>query len=195
MKKNPLITRLEEKNKVYSTRELKSLGFTHYSINNLIANRVIEKVKRGYYIFTNSELPDNLIAQQLIPSGIFCLHSAAFIYNYSTHVPFEFHIAIEKKEKYTLPDYPPIKLYYWKGPQYQLGVETIKYNAHIIKVYSREKTVCDFIKFRSKQERAVVNQVLENYLESQDRNLNKLHLYAENLGIKTVLKQYLEVLL
>lgn len=195
MKKVPLIRRLERNNKVYSTQELKSLGFTHYSINKLIASRVIEKVKRGKYIFTNSELPDNLIVQQLIPSGIFCLHSAAFIYNYSTHVPFEFHIAIEKKEKYTLPDYPPIKLHYWKGPQYQLGVETIRYDSHDIKVYSKEKTVCDFIKFRSKQERAVVNQVIKNYLESQDRNLNKLHLYAENLGIKTVLKQYLEVLL
>ena len=88
MQKVPLIGRLERNNKVYWTQELKSLGFTHYSINKLIASRVIEKVKRGKYIFTNSELPDNLIVQQLIPSGIFCLHSAAFIYNYSTHVPF-----------------------------------------------------------------------------------------------------------
>lgn len=61
MKENLLIRRFEEKSKVYLIWELKSLGFIYYSINNFIVNCVIEKVKRGYYIFIKSELLDNFI--------------------------------------------------------------------------------------------------------------------------------------
>lgn len=184
-----------DKNKIYSTRELKAFGFTHYYINKLIENGIIEKLRRGSYIIINNELADSLIAQELIPSGIFCLHSAAMIYHYSTHVPSEFHIAIEGNEKYTLPEHPPIKLYYWRKAQYELGIELIEYNSHNLRIYNKEKTVCDFIKFRKKHERSVVNQVLRSYLEDPKRNLHRLALYAEKLGLKTVLNQYLEILL
>lgn len=38
-------------------------------------------------------------------------------------MPYEFHIAIEKKSKIKLPEYPPIKHYYWEEKMLKTGIE------------------------------------------------------------------------
>ncbi|MEM6769425.1 MAG: type IV toxin-antitoxin system AbiEi family antitoxin domain-containing protein [Bacteroidota bacterium] len=186
---------ISKEEKVLSTQELRNLGLTKYAVNKLIEEGHIERVRRGFYLVTGKDVSDRQVAGDLIPSGIFCLQSAAVLYDYTTHVPQVIHMAIRKKERYTLPEYPPIKLYYWKGRQYELGVSTFVQGMDSIVTYDKEKTVCDFLKFRNKQERSVVNEVLRSYINDTDRNLNKLHLYARELGLRTVLEKYLQPLL
>lgn len=57
-----------------------------------------------------------------------------------------------------------------------------------------EKTVCDFIKFRNKVGLDVTKEVLKNYLAFRERNLNDLMVYAKQMGISTIVRQYLEIL-
>jgi predicted transcriptional regulator of viral defense system len=180
---------------VFTTKELKSIGLNHYQINKLLEQGVIEKLKRGAYIFNDSNLEDIKIAKDIVPNGVFCMHTAAIIYGYSTYIPNEYHIAIPSSEKYTLPKHPAIKLYYWEKKQIELGLKTIKYEDFEIRIFNKEKTVCDFIKFRSKEERSVINQVIKNYLNDKERNLNQLNWYAKELGLKTIVKNYLDILL
>lgn len=104
------ISNLATKKKVYTTKELRQLGLSHYYIKKLLHNRSIEKIKRGKYVFASSDLSNESVVQQLIPTGILCLHSAAMIFNYSTYVPSEIHLAVGSKERHTLPTYPPVKL-------------------------------------------------------------------------------------
>lgn len=195
MQLEKLISDIGKEKGILTTRELKSHGLNHYQINDLIDDGTIERIKRGVYIFNDTYLTEQELVQKIIPTGIFCMHSAAMLYNYSTYVPNTYHLAIESKERYTLPDHPPIKLYYWKKSQLELGVKTVKRKYSEIKVYDKEKTVCDFIKFRKKEERSVVSQVIRAYLNDSERDLNKLWSYSEKLAIRTILKEYLYVLI
>lgn len=189
------IENIDKSKGVFTTKELKSIGLNHYQINKLLNKGTLEKLKRGAYIFSESNLEDIKIVKDIIPNGVFCMHTAAMIYDYSTHIPNKYHVAIPNKEKYSLPEYPAIKLYYWKNNQIEIGLKTIKYNDFEIQIFDKEKTVCDFIKFRNKQERSVVNQVIKNYLNDNERNLSQLHRYAQELGLSTVMKNYLDILL
>lgn len=186
---------LSKRNGIFTAEELKASGLNYYQINKLLDKGIIDRVKRGVYISGHTDIEEPDLVQKLIPTGIFCLHSAAMIYDYSTHVPNQYHIAIESKENPTLPDFPPIKLYYWKKAQLELGVQTTIHNSSKIRIYDKEKTVCDFLKFRNKQERIVVNEIIRSYLNDEDRDLNKLFQYSEKLSIKSVLQQYLDILL
>lgn len=109
--------------------------------------------------------------------------------------PTEIHIAIPAKNKVLLPDYPPIKLYYWEKRFYETGVMKTTYNGEEITIYDIEKSVCDVIRYRNKVGIDITSEVLRNYLKRKDRNLDKLMKYAENMRIAKVLNQYINVML
>lgn len=185
----------EENHGILTAKELNELGVTYYSIQQLLADQVIERIKRGVYILNDGSEEELGVVFKLVPRGILCLISAAYLHDYTTNIPLRHHMAIHNKDVYHLPDHPPIKLYYWKNAQHELGVEERTYNGVSIKLYDREKTVCDFLKFRNKLETSVVKEVLKSYLRDRNRNISKLKYYSKELRISTVLDHYLEVLI
>lgn len=196
MKKIQVIRNLfKKKNGVLTTKDLQSIGLTKYAINNLLKNGTIERIKRGKYIHNEVEEDELFLIQQIIPKGVFCLLSAAAIYNLTTHVPNKYHLGIKSNLHPKLPNHPPIKIYYWRKKQYDLGLVSIQNNGSIIRIYDKEKTVCDFIKFRSKMETNVVNEVIKTYLKDEEKNLEKLKKYSKELKIESILNNYFEILL
>ena len=194
---NPSIVRswFEENHGILTAKELTELGVTYYSIQQLLDDQVIERIKRGVYILNDGNEEELGIVFKLVPRGVLCLISAAYLHDYTTNIPLRHHLAIHNKDVYHLPDHPPIKLYYWKNAQYELGVEDRVYNGVSIKLFDREKTVCDFLKFRNKLETSIVKEVLKSYLRDRNRNIAKLKYYSKELRISSVLDHYLEVLI
>ncbi len=166
---------------------------SYYFIQKLLQNEQIERIKRGVYRWAEGE-DEWQEARKIVPQGIFCLFSAALLHDLSTFVPSEYHISIPWKDKVKLPGYPPIKLYYWKEKQYEVGKSTHRHNDWKLPLYDLEKTVCDFIKLRNKAGLDVTKEVVRNYLDRKDRNLNKLMEYSRQLKISSVVKQYIQVL-
>jgi hypothetical protein len=62
-----------------------------------------------------------------------------------------------------------------------------------IKIYDRERTVCDFIRMRLRIGKDAALEVLKTYMSGR-KNLQKLYEYAELLQIEGVIHPYLEVL-
>lgn len=122
------------------------------------------------------------------------MYSAASVHDLTTFTPSEYHVAIPHKRKITLADYPPIKLYYWDQNLFSLGQEEKLINGIPIRVFDKEKTVCDIVKFHSKAGEDLVKEVLNEYLKTKGRNLNKLLQYSKKLRVYTVVKNYLSVL-
>ena len=186
----------ESNHGVLTINQLQDRGVTYYALNKLIKANKVERVKPGLYRWTDFIGDELFEALKIVPNGIICMYSAAAYFELTTFIPAEIHIAISKKRKIRLPDYPPIKLYYWSEPQLSCGQEQIKNNlGNPITIYNKEKVVCDFIKFRSKTGQDLSTEVLKNYLNREDRNITKLMAYARELNINSPLKKYLEVLL
>ncbi|WP_367392116.1 type IV toxin-antitoxin system AbiEi family antitoxin domain-containing protein [Lewinella sp. LCG006] len=185
----------KENHGVMTSKELIELGVTYYSIRHLLAEGIISKIKRGVYLLNDTSEDENGLIVKLLPKGVYCLQSAASIYNYTTSVPLRYHIAVHNKANHNLPDHPPIKLYYWKDSQYELGIEEKEINGVNIKIYDREKTVCDYFKFRNKLEFTSVKEVLNSYLRDTNRDIVRLKKYSRVLKIDKVLDHYLEVLI
>lgn len=180
---------------IMTTRELRTKGITPYNIRKLIKEGQLETIKRGLYKLSYADINEFVEVLKIAPKGVFCMNSSAILHELSTSIPMEYHIAIPKKNKTTLPLYPPIKLYYWTNPQYSLGIETIQKDGNLISVYDAEKTVCDFLKFRNKIGFESSKEVVKTYLNRKNRNLDKLAKYANKLGIRTIVDQYLKILL
>lgn len=194
--KTQLIQFFQERHGYLRTRDIQSAGIHNTQLNSLLEEGLIVKLKQGLYKLADWETEDELEdVAHLVPNGVVCLLSAWNYYELSDYVPPEYHFALEKNEKIVLPDYPPIQLYYWTQKYWELGITFVKIGQTEVKIYDKEKCVCDAVRYRNKLGKEVEKEVLENYLKLPDRNIDLLLNYAEQLRVKTSLSQYLELLL
>jgi predicted transcriptional regulator of viral defense system len=185
------------KNKGYLTSKLiRGNRSLYYQLKTMLDAEKVVQIKRGLYRHIDfAEEASWGDVCRIAPQAVICLFSAWRFYELSTQTPTEIHVAIPAKNKVLLPDYPPIKLYYWDKRFYETGIIQTTYNEEQITIYDIEKSVCDAIRYRNKVGTDITSEVLRNYLKRKDRNLDKLMKYAKNMRISTVLNQYLTMML
>ena len=181
-----LKTKTLNKNKLYSREiaELVQLGY-------------ITKIKPGYYVWSSdaNNLSDIETIASVIPYGIICRHSAAQLHEMTTVNPLAGSIAVPvNRTRIVVPDYPPVEIILSAIQTFELGLMMLKTEHTTVRVYDRERTVCDFFRKRNQLGEDIALEILRNYM-SRNRNLQKLFEYAGKLRIKKVIKPYVEALL
>lgn len=179
---------------VLKAADLTDSGLSYKQIRRLVKVGELEKLDRGLYRLPGQPYDERLELARRIPAGVFCLYSACFLHELSDFVSSEQHLAIPKKSRYVLPDYPPVKLYYWEEIPHQLGVTDYLLDGGKVRVYDPEKTVCDLFRLHSQTGDLAV-EALKKYLLRPDRELAKLHEYARMLRVEKTLAPYLSALL
>lgn len=164
-------------------------------------HQALKKVKSGELfrlrpgVFANaSVLADVMInIDALVPGGVLCMYSAWEHYELTTQIPNAFCIAIPRKRKVVLPEFPPVTLYFWSDHLLEFGIEQASVHGHNIRVTDLERSVCDAVKYRNKIGLDVCAEILKTYLRNPRRNISKLMEYARKLRIAATLKKYLEI--
>jgi predicted transcriptional regulator of viral defense system len=183
-------------NKGYiTTKELGKLNINRFYLSSLEKEGVIERIKRGLYKDIN-HVNENEIEEvaRIVPNGVICLVSALGYYGLTTTIPVEYSIAVPKKTKIVLPDYPPIKLHYFVDKYYTLGIKSELQGGVNIKIYSIEKTICDLIRFKSKIGSDIIIEAIKNYMKQNDRDIQLLMKFARETKTFEIIKKYIEVL-
>ena len=193
-----MMTRIEEgfsaNHGFLKTKEIRSRSQWR-ELRKLLDNNSIIKIKNGLYRLNDIVCDQKVEVAKIIPDGVFCLFTAWQHYNLSVYNPYEFYVAIRKKQKLTLPAYPPVKLYFWIDKNYLLGITEIVIDNQIVKIYDLEKSVCDAVRFRNKVGIDITSEIMKNYLKRQDKDLNKLSQYARLLRIEKVMRDIVTVML
>jgi predicted transcriptional regulator of viral defense system len=191
-------------------KELKAAPFQTRDIARLLKQGTIIKVKSGLYRLANIgdivlPLPKmkgsgSTIGQEIIdvckalPEGVICLASALAFYDLTTFNPSEIYVAIPNAAKAPKIDFPPLRIFYFRERFYKPGIERIEVPNCTVKIYNKEKTICDMFRYRSKYGEDLALEGLKNYLSRKDANINKLRKYAEICQVKTVMMPYLKAL-
>ena len=76
-------------------------------------------------------------------------------------------------------DYPVLQPYYTEAEVLQLGVTEIPLGSHRMKIYEKERLVCDCLKYEDKLEREVLKQMLKSFIEDEEKDIAKLMTYAK----------------
>jgi hypothetical protein len=184
-------------NGIVNSSILKLYKINYYQLNKLIEMEKIFKLKRGIYALKDMNYIVNEVVEAalLVPKGVLCLYSALAHHELTTYTPSEYNFAISRKErKPILPDYPPIRLFSYDDDTFDVGIENIEKDGHIIKIYDLERTICDTVKYRNKLDANVVKESLKNYSNSRKKSYTKLLTYADKMRVKSILYNYLEVL-
>ena len=180
-----------------STGDISSAGIDRSYLKDLVNEGNIERIKRGLYRWKDAkfDVEEELInVSKIIPHGVICLVSALSYYELTTYTPGEYTVAVYRKYNIKLPDYPPIKLYYFSDKYYIDGVEKIDINGHIIKMYNVEKTICDCLRYEDKISKDIIVESIKEYVGRRDKNISKLMNYAAKAKVKNAVQKYIEVL-
>lgn len=195
-KSQHIISIFKQQHGFAKTKDILKAGFTFYQLKQLEKEGKVEKVKRGLYQLRTEDIPDERTSiTHIVPEGILCLYSAWEYHDLCGIVPAKYHVAIEKSKKIQLPVYPPIQLYYWSSSNVKLGLIEVEIENMAVKIYDKEKSVCDAVKFRNKIGKDTEKEVIKNYINSKDRNFDRLFHYARELRVEKILTNYLELLL
>ena len=195
--KNNAIRRLfKEHNNVMTTAELSNNKIYYADIQNLLRDGKIEKVRRGYYHyiedFSGSEVS---IINRLFPDAVLCMETALFYYGYSDRNPAEWNIAIDKNtSRYrTKIDYPFIKDYRLDSAIIKLGESQGTIDGECVRIYDRERTICDVLHNMSKMDKEIFNKAITSYVNDSKKNIPNLLEYAKVLRVSKKVKDLIGV--
>ncbi len=181
-----------------STAELKHNGFSNYQINQMVSRGILLKVNNRYYQNLNykGEINDFYAVHAVNEHGIVCLVSAAIYHGLSTERQRVIEVALPRGfRKPGQPEWPLMQFYFFSPERYQLGIQYVQEGKNSFQIYDKEKTVCDMVFYRNKLGKEPAMETVKEYMNCQDRDINKLMYYADILHVKTTLMQYIEVLL
>lgn len=173
-------------------QELKAADFHTREIANLVKENVIEKIKPGVYRLSDYSFFKNVNVSLISvckaePKAVICLLSALDYYEMTDYNPSEVFYAIPHSQKKKTIIYPPTRIFYFRQRFYEPGVEIINTKYGEIRIYNREKTVCDMFRYRNKLGEEFAMQALKNYLAKKQKSIVSLIKYAEICQVKTVM--------
>lgn len=162
----------------------------------LIAEGYIEKVRRGYYQWIDSEYSSEVsTVVRLFPDAILCMDTALRYYGYSDRTPGEWHLAVSKdsgKSRFKI-DYPFVKPYYIEPAVLELGLTKGNMDGREIRIYDKDRVICDCLRYRNKMDKEIFNKAIQAYIADPGKKIPRLMAYAGPLRVRKLVKDLIGV--
>ena len=176
-----------------TSKELNNLGIHRMYLNVMCKNGILERVGTGIYI-DSSKIEDSYFVFSLeLPKVVYSHMTALYFHGLSIKAP-------NDKYDITVPNnYFNYKIknhnvFYVDIDIYELGIMEVKTPmGNIVKAYDMERCICDIIRSRKRMDSEYVKYSIREYLKRKDKDIIKLSNYAEKMGIKDDVMDYLEV--
>lgn len=172
---------------IMRTFELKREGISYYILQELMEEGLVEKIKYGYYQWQDEKAFSEVsIISALFPDAIICDISAAMYYGYTDRVPGIWHIAVDNKSarnKFKI-DFPKVKPHFISANRLEIGVSEGNIDGITVKIYDRERVVCDCLRHVNTMDGEVFNIIIQRYVRDKDKDAARLMEYAAKLGVE-----------
>lgn len=190
-----IIEEIMKMNNGYVTsKELDNFGIHRMYLNTMLRKGLVERVGRGIYI-DSKKMEDCYYVFSLSMSNVIYSHmTALYFHGLSIKAPNDkYDITVRKH--YNNKNLKGHNVFYVSEDIFELGlteVETPMGNK--IKVYDIERCICDVIRSMNRMDLEHVKYSVREYIKRKDKNLVKLSKYADKMGIKDEVMDFIEML-
>lgn len=176
-----------------TSKELSNLGIHRMYLNIMKEKGMIEKVGNGIYIDSNKIEDSYYVFNLSMPNTIFSHMTALYFHGLSIKAPDDkYDITVRKT--YNSKHLKKHHVFYVPDDIYELGLteaETPMGNS--VRVYDIERCVCDIIRSKNRMDSEFVKHSVREYIKRKDKDLIKLSKYADKMGIKKEVMDFMEV--
>lgn len=170
-----------------TTAQLTKEKLYYRDIQRMLDEGLIEKVKRGYYHWIEDYGTSEVaLINSLFPDAVLCMETALFYYKYSDRNPAEWNITIDKNtsRQRTKIDYPFVKAYRVEPALISLGETNGIIEFTKVRIYDRDRTICDVLRNMSKMDKEIFNKAIQSYVKDPQKNIPNLMEYAKALRVQ-----------
>ncbi len=185
------------KNQGYITRDnVKSIGVNTWFLSDFVKRNHLIKIAPGFYADDNYIVDDYFILQRRYPKYIFSGMSALYLHHLTDKIPTELFVTSpqgynptrRKNDKLVINKISNIKIY-------NLGIEEVETMfGNKVRVYDKEKTICNLIKNRREYDSETFVKAIRIYAKS-NVNQSKLFEYARIMKIEKKVYEIMEVVM
>ena len=177
--------------------DMKKKGIHSRDIARMVKNGDLLVIKRGLYKNPKADQGANQGFHDLCtaePRGVICLLSALSYHELTTFNPSVISMALPRDVRFPKILYPPVEFYHFSQEQFNAGINEISLKGTTLRVYSREKTVCDCFRYRNKIGLDTAKEGLAKYLKLKSRNIEELLQMAQVCHVKSLVVTWLNAL-
>lgn len=177
------------------TAEVSAAGLPRAQLKQLVDLGEIYSYSRGIYVQADAWEDEMFLLQQKYSRGIFSGETALYLFGYSDQTPSVY--AMTFPQGYNTPSLKEEKIFIKRVvlKNYSLGITEVNSpSGNKIKVYDIERTLCDIMRGNDGNIQ-LIGKAMKKYVQSKEKNFQKLIGYAEKLRLKPKILNYLEVLL
>jgi len=183
-------------NYIMTTAQLDAEKLFYRDIQRMLEAGVIEKVKRGYYHWVEGYGGSEVtLINRLFPDAVLCMETALFYYQYNDRNPAEWNITIDKNvsRSRTNIDYPFVKAYRDEPALVTLGETTGKIDFVDVRIYDRDRTICDVMRNMNRMDKEIFNKAVQGYVKDTRKNVPNLMEYAKILRVQKRVRELIGV--
>lgn len=173
---------VEQNNGLVRASDIEKLGVDYRRVLKFVEEGYLIRVKSGYYTTKYYECSeDQWILKLFGEDGILTMESALYLYGYLKERPYKWSVAISKntsKSRFNI-DYPIVDPYYAEAEVLELGVTEIDFAGDKMKIYTKERLICDVLKYQEKMNREDFKKGVLAYIMDEDKDIEKLMEYAK----------------
>lgn len=180
-----------------TAREISAAGIHRQVLTRLVGAGQIERVARGVYRLPGQPFTEHhglVLASAAVPQGTIALLSALQFHGIGTQLPSEVWIAIDRRARRPVLEYPPLRVVRYTGAALTQGVEPHRIEGQTVRVYNVAKTLADCFKYRSKIGVDVALEALREAWRARRFTMDELDRYARICRVQRVMRPYLEAL-
>ena len=152
--------------------------------------------ERGVYTLPEVWDDEFFAIQNGFKRGIFCCDTALFLWGMTDRTPGKFRMTFPSTYNVTNAKKEGIICSQVVEHLYELGLTEVETpSRNIVKVYNRERTLCDILRKTNQTDIQIITQAFKEYAKLPDKNIPLLSEYSKILRAGEKVRSYLEVLL
>ena len=166
---------MAEQKGIIRTADVVSLGISKPYFYEYTKDRKLEKVSQGVYVSANAWVDPLYLLSLRSQQIIFSHETALYLHGLTTREPNEFIVTVKTGYNPSRLKKDGVKVYTVKEELYELGLITLLTPfGNVVKVYNKERTVCDILRSRTNVEIQSFQEAIKGYLQGNEKNLRIL---------------------
>jgi len=176
-----------------TSKELDNFGIHRMYLNIMWKKGVVEKVGNGIYIDSNRIEDSYYVFSLSMPNTIFSHMTALYFHGLSIKAPSDKY-DITVKKNYNSKHLKNHDVFYVSDDIYKLGLTEVKTPmGNIVRAYDVERCICDIIRSKHRMDLEHVKYSIREYIKGKNKDLIKLSKYADKMGIKKEVMDFVEM--
>lgn len=179
-----------------TTAQVVAAGIPRARLSDMVKAGELVRVQRGVYCLADAWEDEFLSAQLRFPKGTLSDGTALFLHGFTDRAPFRLTMTFPRAYRATKAREAGIEVRTCADDVLDLGITTTNTAyGNEVRTYDLERTLCDIVRGQRIVDVQVVNPAMKQYVRSGEKDIHKLLIYAQALGVEKKIRNYLEALL